>query len=126
MDILSFVGSFVETINRASRRKRKGEKERNARKRGKERRDDDDDDDRLVATVAGNAAFIPIRRYDMPKRSPHTYLHMLRYNNGISLTRVSWLDASCGGRAIQAARLAAKHDTHAVGFLMDRIFRESH
>ena len=62
MDILSFAESFVETINRtffAAQEKQKRERKRkNA-----------DDDDRLVATVAGNTVFIPIRRYDTPKRS---------------------------------------------------------
>lgn len=63
MDILSFVGSFVETINRESRRKRKNDKKGEEEKRTTR----DDDEDRLVATVAGNVAFIPIRRYDTAK-----------------------------------------------------------
>jgi len=43
--------------------------EERERKRKNDADDNDDNDDRLVATVAGNVAFIPIRRYDTPKRS---------------------------------------------------------
>lgn len=61
VDILSFVGSFVETINRASRHKRKGGKERNGRKKGEKK------------TMRRRRRRRPTRRHCGRKRSLYTY-----------------------------------------------------
>lgn len=56
------------------RKKRRKETRKETTRKGEENDDDGDNDDQLVATVAGNAAFIPIRRYDTPKRSPRALI----------------------------------------------------
>jgi hypothetical protein len=99
VDVLSFVRALrrndkTRVAAQGNRQKREGKEAK--REESEKERGEDNNTTMTTTTIIESSppwqetrAFIPIRHYDTPKRSPRAYLHALRHNNSIRLTHAS-------------------------------------